>query len=458
MKFLFKNKELRIDKKGRCIKNKEFCIKNDELCIKNDELCIATGILGTLEAIDVHCEKAAAQSVQSDPMAALHLEKQRARFATASLGFMSLMLAHLQCRTDAWNLVANPVDCVRLISHFAEKLASGLSQNVLDESRWLVAEGCTKVLAQCLDMAVVSKASMQGDQDAAGSGGSSLVKDSQARVVVLEKLLCPHAEDCAILDFLLEVIAQSLRWNHLLIRQARPKALSAMQRVVARVLDLLRFALSTPVDLLHRHGLYPMSGTTLARRLFSMRAAVSGPRNDQNSSMIDEIAELCSWHARGDGPGTATCRDVVLAATRTMTVLCRLLGSPEFGCGETPTSAANHQAAKRNAGRSIVSDTGLAGSAQHEAGGGPRGNRPVSWSIVAAIGGARACQTFVTIAETRLSQFSSQGPSSEELYLATLDLVDAAITSRDGLADFYVSPRDMTLVWCDFKRRILIFY
>jgi Ca2+-binding EF-hand superfamily protein len=390
-------------------------------------------ILAMLESIDTHCAKAVGLA---EPSVGLRLQKQRGRFAVASLSFMSLLLSHLQCRTAAWNLVADPEDCVRLISHFAEHLASGLSRDVLDESRWLVAEGCATVLAQCLDTAVVSKTV---------TVSSSLVQDSQARLTVLQKILLPHAEDSAILDFLLEVIAQSLRWNHLLVRQARPKALAAMQRVVARTLDLLRAALSTPVEILHRHDLYPMSGTTLARRLFSMRANVTGPTNDQNTSLIDEIGELCSWN----NDGSETGRDVVLAATRTMTVLCRLLGSPDFGCGETPTSAANHQKAKLNGSRSVVGDTSLGGSRTRAMDGGDQnghGNRPVSWSIVAAIGGARACQTFVTIAETRLAEFSAN-PDSEELYLATLDLVDAAITSRDGLADFYVSPRRMTLVW-----------
>jgi hypothetical protein len=390
-------------------------------------------ILSTLESIDSHCAKAATATVSP---VAWRLHKQRCRFAVACLDFMSLLLSHLQCRTAAWNLVAEPEDCVRLISHFAAQLGSGLSHHVLDQGRWLVAERCTTVLAQCLDTAVVSTTS---------SAGSSEIADSQARLTVLHKILLPHAEDSAILDFLLEVIAQSLRWNHLLARQARPKAMVAMQRVIARTLDLVRAALSTPVDFLHRHDLYPMSGTTLARRLFLMRATMSGLTNDQNTSLVDEVAELCSWNC----DGSETVRDVVLAATRTMTVLCRLLGNPDFGCGETPTSAANHQKAKANGSRSIVADTPLRGSANRAMDGGDqngRANRPVSWSIVAAVGGARACQTFVSIAEKRLAELSSQ-PKSEELYLATLDLVDAAITSRDGLADFYVSPRCMTLVW-----------
>lgn len=384
-------------------------------------------VFSTMESIDIHCAKAATVTA---PSVAWRLQKHRGRFAVACLDFMSLLLSHLQCRTAAWNLVAEPEDCVRLISHFAAQLASGLSHNVLDHGRWLVAERCATVLAQCLDTAGVSTTV---------SAGSSGVVDSQARLTVLHKILLPHAEDSAILDFLLEVIAQSLRWSHLLARQARPKALLTMHRVIARSLDLVRTALSTPVDFLHRHDLYPMSGTTLARRLFLMRANVSGPTNDQNTSLVDEIAELCSWKFDGFDTG----RDVVLAATRTMTVLCRLLGSPDFGCGETPTSAANHQKAKLSGGRAVVGDTAVRGSAIRD----PRqDNRPVSWSIVAALGGARSCQTFVLIAEKRLSEFSVQ-PESEELYLAMLDLVDAAITSRDGLADFYVSPRCMTLVW-----------
>jgi Ca2+-binding EF-hand superfamily protein len=64
--------------------------------------------------------------------------------------------------------------------------------------------------------------------------------------------------------------------------------------------------------------------------------------------------------------------------------------------------------------------------------------------MVAAMGGMHAAQVFVKVAEYRLQQLDA---ADEELYIATLELADAAVTSRDGLADYYVSPRQLKLSW-----------
>ena len=371
---------------------------------------------------------------------ALLLERQRGAFVLATLELLSLLLSQLQCHAAAPSaaLAVSAADCVELVTEFVGELSSA-PQSVLHEQRWAVAEQCTAALVQCLGTAVVSPAD---------PSGSRPPQESEAQQLLLRNLLLPHSDSAALQDFVIENLAQSLRWSHLLLRQFRRAALDGMLRVVARSLDLLRLALSTPVSTLQRLELYPMSGTTLARRLFSMRTAATGLTNDTNASLIDEIGELCSWQ----DDGSPAARAVVLAATRVMTVLCRLLGSPEFGSGETPVSAENAAEANRNrAAKRTVGDTGIIGGRTHAKD--DSWVRPVSWSIVAALGGPRATQTFVSIAQSRLREFGTD-PQSEDLYLATLDLADAAITSRDGLADYYVSPRSLTLTWDKSKSKL----
>lgn len=273
------------------------------------------------------------------------VQQGRGRFALASLDFTEVLCQHLHCGGVGMQMQVYSSDCLGLVAHFVRAHASTPRHEAAGQAhllpgyhvhkacRWAIAEACGRVLLQSIHTARLVPTP--------GSGRVPTDPSLEPRVHVLRCMLAPASEDdTAIHDFLLELLAQSLRLNHILQRQSRPSARSALMLALATTLQLVHEALSTPVTELRELELFPLSGTALVRRLFAMRPSQAGFSNDHNVSLIDEVAELCAMHHKGGGgssgsPGVATAaRAVMLSATKCLATLCRLLGSPQFGNGE----------------------------------------------------------------------------------------------------------------------------
>ena len=374
------------------------------------------------------------------------LHEERGTLVVATLDLVSSLVARLQCHTlpaEDTHLEDLPRTIISVIRRGLQ-YASGLS--LLTESRWLVSERCTRVLLMCLHAKHFTD-----DHNPLNTTPTTSMRNSSIfnlRRLVVTVLLKGTADSvvsagehdavagvpCNIQDFVIEAIEQSVRWISVLDRQFQPTTLQRYAHVMSNVLEITRLVLATPLADLEASGLYPLSSTRLPRRIFALELASVGTTNDDNFSLVDEVCELCDYGSVvGNISGSAhgALRQMSLTAMKLITLLGRVISDPNFGTNVRKEAHPSQSVLGTSLDQRTLNQT-----------------RPVTWSLVAAMGGPRAAQLFAesvsrVVENPRVASETVVAENEEETYMAALDLIDAAINSLDGLAEVFVFPREL---------------
>lgn len=225
----------------------------------------------------------------------------------ATLDLVTALVGRFQCHTlPAEDAVIDPDTIIDVVS---KGLIYSSDLSLLAETRWLVAERCTRILLMCLHMKNFreDRSSMKAPAAAARNA-----KITELRRLVLRALLDGPTESPAdqsgasgsarIQDFVVKTIAQSVRWISVLDRQFQPMMVQRYACVISNVLDITRLVLATPLADLQAAELFPLGHTRLPQRMFGLQFASAsvGVTNDDNFSLIDEVraalTAACSTH------------------------------------------------------------------------------------------------------------------------------------------------------------------